>query len=67
MVLRTFSPARAWRPAVAARLARTLGISKCTFPHPSAAWLTSARTESHPFQMAQACMRSGGLQIRRLS
>ena len=25
MVLRTFSPARAWRPAVVARLARTLG------------------------------------------
>ena len=26
MVLRTFSPARAWRPAVVARLARTLGV-----------------------------------------
>ena len=26
MVLRTFSPARAWRPAVGARLARTLGL-----------------------------------------
>ena len=26
MVLRTFSPARAWRPAVVARLARTLGF-----------------------------------------
>ena len=28
MVLRTFSPARAWRPAVVARLARTLGSAK---------------------------------------
>ena len=28
MVLRTFSPARAWRPAVVARLARTLGGAK---------------------------------------
>ena len=27
MVLRTFSPARAWRPAVGARLARTLGFT----------------------------------------
>jgi hypothetical protein len=26
VVLRTFSPARAWRPAVVARLARTLGV-----------------------------------------
>ncbi|CAD5374413.1 hypothetical protein RA210_U580001 [Rubrivivax sp. A210] len=26
MVLCTFSPARAWRPAVVARLARTLGL-----------------------------------------
>lgn len=26
MVLRPFSPARAWRPAVVARLARTLGV-----------------------------------------
>jgi hypothetical protein len=27
----TVSPARAWRPAVAARLARTLGSTNCTF------------------------------------
>ena len=27
MVLRTFSPARAWRPAVVARLAQTLGVT----------------------------------------
>ena len=30
MVRSTFSPARAWRPAVAARLARTLGIMNPT-------------------------------------
>ena len=30
MVLCTFSPARAWRPAVVTRLARTLGIRKAT-------------------------------------
>ena len=29
----TFSPARAWRPAVVARLARTLGVTK-TLPFP---------------------------------
>jgi hypothetical protein len=30
VVLRTFSPARAWRPAVVARLARTLGVAIST-------------------------------------
>ena len=35
MVLRTFSPARAWRPAVVARLARTLGRTICTVPNRS--------------------------------
>ena len=30
MVLRTFSPTRAWRPAVVARLARTLGVEFST-------------------------------------
>jgi hypothetical protein len=32
VVLRTFSPARAWRPAVVARLARTLGIARMANP-----------------------------------
>ena len=31
MVRSTFSPARAWRPAVGARLARTLDVMKATF------------------------------------
>ena len=36
MVLRPFSPARAWRPAVAARLARTLGITRSPIVKPPA-------------------------------
>ena len=35
MVLRPFSPARAWRPAVVARLARTLGSALHAMPHSS--------------------------------
>ena len=31
MVRGTFSPARAWRPAVVARLARTLGVTNNNF------------------------------------
>ena len=37
MVRRTFSPARAWRPAVVARLARTLGGMNCGSASPSSA------------------------------
>jgi hypothetical protein len=33
VVLRTFSPSRAWRPAVVARLARTLGSALHAMPH----------------------------------
>jgi hypothetical protein len=41
VVLRPFSPARAWRPAVIARLARTLGLMETfavagLFSHPIA-------------------------------
>ena len=35
MVRGTFSPARAWRPAVVARLARTLGSALHAMPHSS--------------------------------
>ena len=35
MVLRTFSPARAWRPAVGARLARTLGVTSHFYMTPT--------------------------------
>ncbi|CAD5374039.1 hypothetical protein RA210_U480002 [Rubrivivax sp. A210] len=36
MVRGTFSPARAWRPTVGARLARTLGRTMATFQFPAA-------------------------------
>ena len=40
MVLRPFSQARAWRPAVVARLARTLGVM--TNPTPRHSWIVLA-------------------------
>ena len=42
MVRRTFSPARAWRPAVVARLARTLGPRSTTASHALMYFGTSA-------------------------
>ena len=41
-----FSPARAWRPAVVARLARTLGHAGETFPYPKCSFLVPRRLDT---------------------
>ena len=42
----TFSPARAWRPTVVARLARTLGHAGETFSYPKCNFLVSRRLDT---------------------
>ena len=61
MVRCTFSPARAWRPAVVARLARTLGIAKKAVQHFSK--VSACRRESNASNAAlpRVCCSSFGV------
>ena len=58
MVRGTFSPARAWRPAVAARLARTLGGTGTTFLLPACKTAMSTPTALNTPDIAEHVVRA---------